>query len=291
MPRPPVDLRPDSLSVTRIETLRRDPYAIYAERILRLAELPPLGGAVGAAEVGSAVHAALERFVAAYPSGALPPDAREQLCALLREGLKANLMDPDFKAFQWPRFERTIEFYLGFEARRRGVIREIKTEVDGRLVIPLVDGSHFTLRARADRIELRADGGLTLVDYKTGAPPGKTEILVGFAPQLTLEAVMAGEGAFGPCAKLASIEGLYLKLGGADGGKEYPVEFKDNGGFAEVAASHYAGLVDLLNQFRDPATPYPPRPFPKFYARFNAYDHLARVKEWSLGGEPEAAGQ
>ena len=35
-PKPPLALRPEQLSVTRIETLRRDPYAIYAERILRL---------------------------------------------------------------------------------------------------------------------------------------------------------------------------------------------------------------------------------------------------------------
>ena len=33
-PTPPVELRPRALSVTRIETLRRDPYALYAERIL-----------------------------------------------------------------------------------------------------------------------------------------------------------------------------------------------------------------------------------------------------------------
>ncbi len=35
-PRPPLALRPTQLSVTRIETLRRDPYSIYAERILEL---------------------------------------------------------------------------------------------------------------------------------------------------------------------------------------------------------------------------------------------------------------
>jgi len=46
----------------------------------------------------------------------------------------------------------------------------------------------------------------------------------------------------------------------------------------------------LLNQYRDPATAYPPRPFPKFAKRYNAYDHLARVKEWSRGGETEADG-
>jgi len=291
MPAPPIELRPQSLSVTRIETLRRDPYAIYAEMILKLAELAPLGGAPGAAEVGSAVHAALERFVAVYPSGALPPEARDKLCALLREGLEGNLDDPDFKAFQWPRFEKTIDFYLGFEARRRVGLKEIKTEIDGKLVMPLDDGSFFTLKARADRIEIRADGGVALVDYKTGTPPGKNEILVGFAPQLTLEAAMAKEGAFGLGAKIVSIEGLYLKLGGVEGGKEFPLDFKDKASLVSVAADHFAGLVDLLNQFRDPATPYPPRPFPKFYARFNAYDHLARVKEWSLGAEAEGGGQ
>ncbi len=287
MPRPPLALRPAKLSVTRIETLRRDPYAIYAEMILGLAALDPLGGAPGPAEFGSAVHGALERFVAACPSGPLPPDARESLCALLREGLAANLEDPDFAAFQWPRLERTIDFYLGFEARRRDDIKDIKTEIDGRLEIALADGSVFILTARADRIELKRDGSAAFVDYKTGTPPGKQEIRVGFAPQLTLEAAMALRGAFRLGAKINAVEALYLKLGGADGGKELPIDFKDQAEFAAVAEDHYQGLVALLNQFRDSQTAYPPRPFPKFSARYNAYDHLARVKEWSLGGAAE----
>ena len=58
----------------------------------------------------------------------------------------------------------------------------------------------------------------------------------------------------------------------------------------DVADDHFRGLVDLLNQFRNPATPYPPRPFPKFAKRYNAYDHLARVKEWSRGDEAEEGG-
>ena len=62
LPRPPLDLRPTSLSVTRIETLRRDPYALYAELILRLVPLDPIAPAPGPAEAGSAIHAALEAF-------------------------------------------------------------------------------------------------------------------------------------------------------------------------------------------------------------------------------------
>jgi ATP-dependent helicase/nuclease subunit B len=286
LPRPALALRPVSLSVTRIETLRRDPYAIYAELILNLAELDPLGRAPGFAEFGSAVHAALETFVKENPSGPLPERARDILDALLRTELASQLDDPDFAAVQWPRLRRMIDFYLGFETGRRDHIQKIMTEIAGRHDIMLADGSRFTLRARADRIELNHDGSVTLVDYKTGTPPGPDEILVGFAPQLTLEAAMAARGAFGFTARINQIDGLYLKLGGAEGGKARPIAFKA-GTFADVAERHFAGLVDLLTQFRDEATPYPPRPFPKFAKKYNAYDHLARVKEWSQGGAGE----
>ena len=291
LPRPPVELRPKRLSVTHIETLRRDPYALYAEKILDLKEFDPLGGPSGASEFGSAIHAALERFVDGHPAGPLPPDAREKLRALFREVLVAQLQDADFAALKWPRLERTIDFFLGFEARRRDKIKAIKTELKGKLGIPLVDGSIFTLTARADRVELNRDGTVMLVDYKTGTPPGMNEILVGFAPQLTLEAAMAVRGAFNLGWNFESVEALYLKLGGARGGEERPLDFsKSKANFIDVADDHYRALKDLLNQFRDPATPYPPRPFPKFAKRYNTYDHLARVKEWSLGGEPEGSG-
>jgi ATP-dependent helicase/nuclease subunit B len=291
LPRPKVALRPRHLSVTQIETLRRDPYAIYAEKILRLKELDPLGGASGVAEFGSAVHAALERFVNAYPAGALPPDARENLRAFLREGLAAQLLDAEFAALKWPRLEKTIDFYLDvFEALRRDRIKMIKTEAEGKLDIGLADGSNFQLTARADRIELNKDGTVTLVDYKTGVPPSNDEIFVGFAPQLTLEAAMCLRGAFELGQKIETVEAIYLKLGGPVGGKEKRVEFA-KANFMDVVEDHFRGLVELLNQFRNPATPYPPRPFPKFAKRYNAYDHLARVKEWSRGGEAEGGGE
>jgi len=286
LPKPALDLRPVSLSVTKIETLRRDPYALYAEKILRLVPLDAIAQAPGPAEAGSAIHAALDAFVRAHPRGALPANARDELSQLLREALKASLEDPDFCAFAWPRLEKTIDFYLRFEAERREALAEIKTEIGGKHEFTLADGSLFALTARADRLEIARDGAVTLVDYKTGQPPGTDEIRVGFSPQLTLEAAMARRGAFGLPAGLAEVSALYLKLGGAEGGKEKPVIFK-NDAFIDVAEEHFLGLVELLNQFRDPQTPYPPRPFPKFAKSYNAYDHLARAREWSIGGEGE----
>ncbi|MGI8569142.1 MAG: double-strand break repair protein AddB [Methylocella sp.] len=290
LPKPPVELRPKRLSVTQIETLRRDPYALYAEKILRLKELDPLGGALGVGEFGGAIHAALARFADGHPVGPLPPDAREKLRALFREVLTVQLQDADFAALKWPRLEKTIDFYLGFEARRRDKIKTIKTEAEGELDFGLADGSDFKLTARADRIELNGDGTVTLVDYKTGTPPGLKEVEVGFAPQLTLEAAMATRDAFNLGWHINTIDALYLKLGGTRGGEEKPVDFA-KANFMDVAEDQYRGLIALLNQFRDPVTAYPPRPFPKFAKRTNAYDHLARVQEWGRGGEDEGSGE
>jgi ATP-dependent helicase/nuclease subunit B len=291
LPRPPVELRPKILSVTQIETLRRDPYAIYAEKILRLKELDPLGGPSGAAEFGSAIHMALARFAESYPVGALPRDAHEKLTNLLVEALTVQLQDPAFAALQWPRLHKMIDFYLGFESARRDRLARIETERHGELNIRLSDDSIFRLTARADRIELNKDGSVTLVDYKTGAVPSTKEILAGFAPQLTLEAAMALRGAFDLGSNCEAATALYLKLGGPQGGEERPVDFTlTNESFMEVVENHYGALKDLLDQFRGEATAYPPRPFPKFAKRYNAYDHLARVKEWSRGGEAEENG-
>jgi ATP-dependent helicase/nuclease subunit B len=124
-----------------------------------------------------------------------------------------------------------------------------------------------------------------VVDYKTGTPPGLEEVRVGFAPQLTLEAAMIGEGAFPEIGMREANEALYLKLGGGDGGKQIPLDWsKKKIAFADVVARHRSELVRLLNQFRVQETPYIPRPFPKYASKYSDYDHLARVKEWSATG-------
>ena len=284
-PKPPIDLRPTKLSVTRIETLRRDPYAIYAESILRLRALEPLNFEPGARERGTHMHKALEEFTRAHCIGALPRDARDRLIALLREKLADFDRDADFQAFDWPRIEKAVGFYLGYESERRPVLQSILVEQRGEITIALDDGSRFTLSAEADRIEIAQDGRVRVVDYKTGTPPGLDEVRVGFAPQLTLEAAMIAEGAFPEIGAREANQALYLKLGGGDGGKQIPLDWsKKKIKFADVVARHRTELVNLLNQFRSHDTPYIPRPFPKYASKYSDYDHLARVKEWSATG-------
>ena len=289
-PCPPVELRPAQLSVTRIETLRRDPYSIYAERILKLAPLAPLGAELGAREMGTAIHDALAAFALAHPNEPLSEGAREELLALARENLSAFLDDPDFVAFKWPRVEAGLDHALAFERARRDLCVEIHIEEGGDWSLKLADGSTFRLTGRADRIEVAREGIATVFDYKTGAPPSNSQVLAGFAPQLTLEAAMIEAGAFKRVGARKVEGAAYVQIGGAGDGEPRWIKSKELS-FAELVAEHKAQLLQLLNQFRDPRRSYPSRPYVAFASRYGDYDHLARVKEWSRNGGAESGGE
>ncbi len=288
-PKPPLDLRPKKLSVTRVEMLRRDPYAIYAQYILKLLPLPKPDADLGLREIGTALHEALEDFGRRFPSGPLPDDARETLAALAREKLADFSDDAEFLAFRWPRLLAGLDAFLAFEEERRLLIEKIEVEAGGRLTIPLADGSSFDLTAKADRIEMLHGGAAALVDYKTGDIPTNAQVSAGFAPQLTLEAAMLEKGAFSRVPARRASEAFYLPVGGR---KSKPQQVKDANKkpFEELVAEHFDELCDLLNQLRDPEQGYPARPYPQFAARYNDYDHLARTREWSASGGAASGG-
>ncbi|MCI4679744.1 double-strand break repair protein AddB [Rhodoblastus acidophilus] len=282
-PVPDLALRPKKLSVTRIETLRRDPYAIYAEFILRLLALPELDQEYGAREIGTALHEALEEFCRRHPAGPLPEHARDELIGLARDRLAAFGADPEFLAFRWPRLLQGLDVFLSFEAERRPLIERVEVELGGRLQIPLGDGSEFTLTAKADRIELLKDGTAAVVDYKSGRAPSNKEVGAGWSPQLTLEAAMLSQGAFHGVSMREAADAFYVPLGG---GKDKARRVANGKGepLGDLIAEHYEALIELLNDFRDPKKGYPARPFPQFALRYNDYDHLARTREWSAAG-------
>jgi ATP-dependent helicase/nuclease subunit B len=280
-PCPDLDLRPTSLSITEIETFRRDPYSIYARHILKILPFEQLGATPGAREAGTQLHDLFAEFVSRHPAGALPPDSLEQLRALAQEKLASLLADPNYRAFNWPRIEAGLESWLAWENARRATLAESYVERYGTLSIPLADGSIFELRGKADRIDRTNDGMAEIVDYKSGEISTKKMIQAGFAPQLPLEVKMVEAGAFKDVGHLEVRNALHVKVGGKDAVKSEPIA--DAGDFRDVVESNFAGLVKLLNQFRKPSTFYPPRPYPQYTSRFGLYDHLARVKEWSAG--------
>ncbi|MDZ4735496.1 MAG: double-strand break repair protein AddB [Rhodospirillaceae bacterium] len=280
-PTPPVEARPNRLSVTDIGLWMSDPYSLYAKRILKLKELEPLDAEPDAADRGNFVHEALDAFVRAYPKS-LPANARDELIGFGEAAFGPTLNRPEVRAFWWPRFQRIVDWFLEREGERRGdtdiVLSETKATWE-------VAGLDFTLVASVDRIERGRDRRLVIADYKTGYVPKLPSIELGYAPQLTLEAAMARASAFGVIGDAAERDLMleYWKLtGGAVAGRIVPVAVGDAARALAIEAE--AGLRQLVARFRLRKTPYRSRPHPLYAPRLGAYDHLARVAEWSSAG-------
>jgi len=292
-PRPDPALFPRSLSVTEIETLVRDPYSIFARHILGLHALDAIAVSPNAASRGTIIHEVLGRFAEKYPK-ALPDHAQEVLLALGAEAFfQIEEAYPELHAEWWPRFERLAAEFAAWEQARRPDLAEVYAERSGHLPVPLTDGTMFILRARADRIEQRRDGGFAVIDFKTGQPPGLREVYAGFSPQLTLEAMMLMKGAFKGLPRAKETPSL-LYIHTTGGRKPIDVrEIKPGRGeersVAEIVEEHRRRFEGMIARFATGESAYVSRPFPKYARRFSEYDHLARVKEWSLasagGGE------
>src|SRR5690606_8327975 len=78
--RPKVADRPKSLSLTEIEKLIRDPYAIYARHLLQLRPLMPLRPMADARLRGEILHKVPEALL----REGLPPTPEEAAAALMR---------------------------------------------------------------------------------------------------------------------------------------------------------------------------------------------------------------
>ncbi len=277
-PRPPTDARPNKLSVTQIETWMCDPYALFARHILKLRPLDAIDADPGAAEQGSFIHSALDAFMRAHP-GRLPGDALGHLLECGREAFGEALDRPSVWSFWWPRFERIAAWFVANELISRDKTRTVGTEISGALDL-LVRGKTFTLTAKADRIDRLTDGGLCIIDYKTGSLPSGKRLVAGFSPQLPLEAFMATDGAFPGIDAGSTVERLaFWHLTGRQPAAEIKTVREDP---SELAVRARDGLERLIRIFDDPQTPYLSNPSPA-HAGYGEYDHLARVKEWSAG--------
>ena len=271
-PCPPVSARPDKLSVTGIEKLLRDPYAIYAKHILRLSPLDELEAEAGAAERGTFIHKVLKRTLDETHT----PN-HERILAIAEEELVAAGLSSQ-KAWWWPRMVLLADWLENTQRQRVPQCRPLALEVKG---VMEVDG--FTLTAQADRIDQTNTGQLVIIDYKTGSvPQGRDKKQ--FSQQLPLEAAILKAGGFSdvPSATMSKLE--IWKIGGS----VPPCEISD---FDKkktpdmLADEALAGLKMLIAEYRRPETCYPSEPHGE--ERYSDYKHLARVKEWASADEED----
>jgi len=280
-PRPPVASRKlTAFSPTRVTQLIRDPYADFAQHILRLERLRRPGEEIDARERGSAVHKAIELFDDAANERSLDDLVHE---TLIRAGATPEILE-----LELPLWMRATRIYMSWAAARRDRIVRAALEKKGVIKLPTRAGE-VTLSAKADRIELMTDGKLAIIDFKTGAPKSARQVRSGLEPQLPLEAAIAARTSFGDLGAAPTSELIYFQFSTSaavmkdDNGE--PLDLKEP--VADNAEKALAGLVRMIEAYADPSQPYLSRPRVFSIRLFSDYDRLARRAEWTIGEDGE----
>lgn len=263
-PRPPATVRPQILSITDVTTLMHDPYSIYAKHVLRLKPLRPLEQEPGPMEFGIFIHQVLEHLIPLEHT-------KEQGLELGQKFFGDYFQHSPEKTLWWHRFERILDWVL--DTLKQAPVSKSWTEVKGSLTL-----GNFTLIGKADRLDLTPEG-ITIIDYKTGAPPTQKDLERGLAPQLPLEALILTQGQFEDVPKHSPNTLSFWRLSGdMEGGVITTYSGKMN----DLLKTTLEGLKNLIETFSQKETPYLSIPYET--GLYDDYHHLARIKEWSLNG-------
>ncbi len=265
-PAPPVSARPSQLSVTQIRTLIRDPYAIYARKVLGLEVLDPLRPSPDAPLRGSVLHRILEIFGKEDP---LAPNARAKLMEIAAAVMEEDVPWPTARRLWLARLDRVADWFLETETQRHKLGLPSAHEKKGGAEV--ID-TGFTLTAQTDRIDTTDHGTLRIYDYKTGTPPSAKEQLY-FDKQLPLSAALAERGAFKGIDPAPVEAAVYIGLGRIPKEVAAPLD-------ALPPAQAWAELAELIRAYQSPKRGYTSRRAMAKQRFGSTFDHLARFGEW-----------
>ena len=279
-PKPPVKIRPTTLSVTGIDALIKNPYAFYADKILRLKPLNLLEKQIGAAERGILVHQALQNFIETHHEH-LPKNASLELQDEFQNLLEETISNTSLKVFWRPQFVRMADWFVEQERQLRENWLSSAVEVSGQYSFSIAD-QLYKLTARADRLDTLDNQTYRIIDYKTGAPPSFDETAKAFSPQLLLEALIASKGGFEHSKSLPVSALIYVKLsGGVPAGDFKTAPGKKKIALEEMVHNAGSGMTTLLAAYQRNEQAYMANPESEQVKVEREYDYLSRWREWA----------
>jgi ATP-dependent helicase/nuclease subunit B len=267
-PAPPVEQRPKEIWVTQLDRLKADPFAFYASAILKLRQLDPVDADFSARWKGDEVHKVFEAWL---KQDDCDPD---RLKARTEQLLAKAAIHPMLRALWGPRLLEAIDWIADMERTNRSQGRQpLRAEIGGET--PL---SGILVHGRADRIDRLADGGLAIVDYKTGKPPAKKAIEAGFALQLGLLGLIGRAGGFdGVRGEPEVFEYWSLVRDREKFGKCMRADKDMEEG--EFLARAHRSFAEAAERWLNGAEPFTAKLNPA-YAPYGDYDQLMRLEEW-----------
>ena len=294
-PKPPAELQPKSYSFSEVGRLRRDPYSIYARRVLRLDPVDPFNRDPGPAERGTLYHKIIDRFIReGHIAGT--PDATLAMDRIIAELFDAERLPDHIDSVWRPRFREVARAFLSWEAERRPEVRKTATEVPAGVEIEPIG---VRLTGVADRIDLKSDKAADIIDYKTGYNPSPAQARALLDPQLALEAYTLRQGAFRNIGALVPANLLYVRLRPGDRFRVDQVnnEHSSRGGKTEtksamdLAQESMDQFVKFVSLLQSGEKGFSSRLIPAQQFEYGGdYDHLARVSEWSTAESEQEGG-
>jgi double-strand break repair protein AddB len=267
-PQPPATSRPKDLWVTHIETLIRDPYAIYARHILDLRPLKPLHAQADAALRGDIIHKILQAFVAEHMT-ALPQNADTLLAEMAQRFFDKHIAWPATRTLWMSKFARAIPWFIQTERARRALATPNALEVDGKRTSAELG---VTLYGRADRVDSDAAGGLVIYDYKTGTLPNQN-IRTHFNKQLPLLACIGTVSGYEGFPSRHVVQASYIGLGAKPGEVDVTAD-------PQELAETWTQFERLIASYMDEEKGYTSRRAVYEERWEQDYDLLARWGEW-----------
>lgn len=212
-------------SVSAVETYQQCPFKFFAQHVLRLEEEPEDEEVMDPRTQGEFVHAVFEDFFGEWQGaghGAIRPEtldeARRAFEAAVDRGLE-GLRDTEAalertRLLGSPAAAGLGEAVLRMEAERPIAVVErlLEHRLTGDFAIQTADGSRLiSLKGKADRIDLLADGTFRLIDYKLGWPPNRSRAL-----QLPIYGICAEQALSGYRGKVWTLgEAAYVAFKGS----------------------------------------------------------------------------
>jgi len=208
-------------SVSALETYLACPFKFFSQYILRLEEEPDDDEVMDPRAQGQFVHEVFEAFFKRWQKDghqAITPETIDLARALFREVVEGCLekLSQTEAALERTRLLGSPaaaglgEAVFRMEAERSIPVvgRLLEHTLRGEFTFEAVNGPRrLSLRGKADRIDLLADGSFRVIDYKLGWPPNKARALqlpiYGLCAEQSLEGHLGRSWTLGEAAYLA----------------------------------------------------------------------------------------
>lgn len=265
-PTPPLNERPKELYATKIEKLIKNPYDIYAEKVLKLKRKENFYENKIFAIFGKAVHEALENYIKNYEN----LDNKRLFETLIDFGkvsFEKHFVNDISKELFFIRFINIAKWFIREDEKIRQAGYKVFAERDEKHYFEDLD---FTIAGKIDRLE-ENQTGINIVDYKTGTAPTEMEVKTGKKPQLSIEAVILNNQG-------KNVENLvYWIIKGKNSDEIRNIKVDTN----ELIIKAESGLKNLITHFNEFEHSYIATCYELNNRQYSSdYKHLSRVEEW-----------